>query len=77
MNHPPSCRQPGKDFHSAPTRAGGTISPSLSERPGVIGLDEPFGERLVVHLVESPKHDDDVRERCFTQGGQVSECCQP
>ena len=47
------------------------------ERPGVIGFDEPFGERLVAHLVESPQHDDDVRERLLTEGGELSECFQP
>ncbi len=33
------------------------------ERPRVIGFDDPFGERLVAHFVESPEHDDDVGER--------------
>src|SRR5450755_1719929 len=47
------------------------------ERPGVIGFDEPFGERLVAHFVESPERDHDVGERFFTEGGEVSECCQP
>ena len=45
--------------------------------PGVIGFDEPFGERLVAHLVESSEHDGDVGEREFTEGGELSECGQP
>src|SRR6266516_6515300 len=47
------------------------------EWPGVVGFDEPFGECLVAHVVASTECDHDVGERCFTQGRQVSECCQP
>src|SRR5450755_4246362 len=47
------------------------------EWPCVIGFDEPFGERLVAHLVESPERDHDVGERFLTEAGEVSECCQP
>src|ERR1039458_10490727 len=47
------------------------------EWPGVIGFDEPFGECLVAHFVESPERDPDVGERFFTEGGEVSERCQP
>src|SRR5512135_2976861 len=45
--------------------------------PRVVGVDEPFGKRLVAHLVQAPERDHDVGERFFTEGGQVSECCQP
>ena len=47
------------------------------ERPRVIGFDEPFGERLVAHLVECSEHDDDIRERVFTEGGEPGERFQP
>ena len=47
------------------------------ERPGVIGFDEPFGERLVAHLVEPSQRDDDVGERLFTERRQLTECFQP
>ena len=47
------------------------------ERPGVIGFDQPFGERLITHLVEASEHDDDIRERVFAEVGKPSECFQP
>ena len=47
------------------------------EWPRVIGFDEPLGERLVAHFVESAEQDDDVGERHFAESGELSECCQP
>ena len=47
------------------------------EWPRVIGFDEPLGERLVAHLVESPEHDDNVGERQLPQGGELGERRQP
>jgi hypothetical protein len=43
----------------------------------VIGFDDPFGERPVADLVEASEHDDDIRERHFTEGGELGERCQP
>src|ERR1035441_5956174 len=58
---------------------GPCLRPILAKHacPSVIGFDEPFGVRLVAHFVESPERDHDVGERFFTEGGEVSECCQP
>ena len=57
--------------------ASSTAILAEDERPRVIGFDEPFGERLIAHFVESPEHDDDVGERFLTEGREVSECRQP
>ena len=43
----------------------------------MIGFDEPFGEGLVAHFVESSEHDDDVGERFFTESGELGECGSP
>ncbi len=47
------------------------------ERPRVIGLDEPFGERLVTHFIEPSEHDHDVGERHITLSGKLDERRQP
>src|SRR5271165_1537205 len=60
-----------------PTRCFQHAILAQHERPGVISVDEPFGECLVAHFVDSPERDHDVGERCLTEGGEVSECCQP
>src|SRR5450755_4252162 len=61
----------------APSRCCQHAILAKHERPGVIGFDEPFSERLIAHLVESPERDHDVGERCLTKGRQGSEPCQP
>jgi hypothetical protein len=47
------------------------------EQAGVVGLDHPFGERLVARFVQSPERDHHVGERFLVERGEVSECGQP